>query len=126
MSANGTFEVQLTPQDDPGSPAGRMLIAKTYLGDMQGTGTGQMISKRTESGTAVYYAIEEFTGSVMGKSGSLTLVHMGHMSEQSQSLDVTILEGSGSGQLKAISGSMLIMQEGGEHRYELTFELKGA
>jgi len=48
MSANGTFEVELTPQDDPGFPAGRMQIKKTYLGDMSGSGIGQMISKRTE------------------------------------------------------------------------------
>ncbi len=73
MSANGTFEVDLTPQEDIGSPAGRMLIKKTYLGDMNGSGTGQMISKRTENGAAVYYAIEEFSGSVKGKNGGFTL-----------------------------------------------------
>ena len=59
MSANGTFGVDLTPQEDIGSPVGRMLIKKTYLGDMNGSGAGQMISKRTENGAAVYYAIEE-------------------------------------------------------------------
>lgn len=123
MSAKGTFEVQLTPQDDGAVPAGRMLIEKTYQGDVVGSGTGQMISKRTESGTAVYYAIEEFSGSVKGKSGGFTLVHQGHMNGESQSLDVTILEGSGSGELEGISGSMLIVQDESEHRYELEFEL---
>jgi len=122
-TANGTFEVDLTPQEDIGSPAGRMLIKKTYLGDMNGSGTGQMISKRTENGTAVYYAIEEFSGSVKGKNGEFTLVHKGHMNKESQSLDVTILEGSGSGELQNISGSMLIIQDTNGHRYEFTFEL---
>ncbi len=60
MSANGTFEVDLALQEDVESPAGRMLIKKTYLGDINGSGIGQMISKRTEDGTAAYYAIEEF------------------------------------------------------------------
>ena len=123
MSVNGTFEVELTPQEDIGYRAGRMLIKKTYLGDMNGSGIGQMISKRTENGTAVYYAIEEFSGSVKGKNGGFTLVHKGHMSKDSQSLDVTILEGSGNGELKNISGSMLIIQDVNGHRYELTFEL---
>jgi hypothetical protein len=123
MSANGTFEVDLTPQEDLRSPAGRMLIKKTYLGDMNGSGIGQMISKRTENGTAVYYAIEEFSGSVKGKTGRFTLIHKGHMSKESQSLEVTILEGSGSGELQNISGSMLIIQDANGHRYELTFEL---
>lgn len=123
MSANGTFEVDLTPQQDEGFPAGRMLIKKTYQGDMDGSGTGQMISKRTESGAAIYHAIEEFSGSVNGKTGGFTLVHTGHMSKDSQSLEVNILEGSGSGELQDISGSMLIIQDANGHRYELTFEL---
>jgi hypothetical protein len=123
MSANGKFEVDLTPQEDVGSPAGRMLIKKTYLGEMNGSGTGQMISKRMENGAAVYYAIEEFSGSVKGISGGFTLVHKGHMSKESQSLEVTILEGSGSGELQNISGSMLIIQDANGHRYELTYEL---
>ena len=123
MSANGTFEVDLTPQEDTGFPAGRMLIQKTYLGDIKGTGTGQMISKRTENGAAVYYAIEELSGSVKGKTGEFTLVHKGHMSKKTQSLEVTILEGSGSGELQGISGSMLIIQDANGHRYEMKFEL---
>jgi hypothetical protein len=123
MSANGTFEVQLTPQEDVEAAAGRMLIKKTYLGDMSGSGSGQMISKRTENGTAVYYAIEEFTGSVKGTSGGFTLLHKGRMSKESQSLEVSILEGSGSGELQSISGSMLIVRDSSGHRYELTFEL---
>ena len=123
MYANGTFEVELTPQDDTGFPAGRMLMKKTFLGDMNGSGTGQMISKRLENGTAVYYAIEEFSGSVKGKRGGFTLVHMGQMSNESQSLEVTILEGSGSGELQNISGSMLIIVDASGHRYELTFDL---
>ena len=123
MSASGTFKVDLTPQEDVETPAGRMLIAKTYLGDMIGSGIGQMISKRTDNGTAVYYAIEEFSGSVNGKSGGFTLVHKGHMSKESQSLEVTILEGSGSDELQNVSGSMLIVQDANGHRYKLTFEL---
>ena len=123
MSASGTFEVELTPQEDVEATAGRMLIKKTYEGDMSGSGSGQMISKRTENGTAVYYAIEEFTGSVKGKSGGFTLLHKGRMSKESQSLEVSILEGSGSGELQSISGSMMIIQDSNGHRYELTFEL---
>ena len=38
--------MDLTPQEDAASPAGRMLISKTYRGDLKGAGVGQMISKR--------------------------------------------------------------------------------
>ena len=123
LSAIGTFEVNLSPQEDAETPAGRMLISKSYRGGMEGSGAGQMISKMLDSGTAVYYAIEEFSGSVMGKSGGFTLVHQGHMDKESQSLEVKILEGSGSGELEAISGSMTIVQDEGGHSYTLQFEL---
>ncbi len=100
-----------------------MIIDKSYRGDMSGSGKGQMISKRTESGTAIYYAIEERSGSVQGKSGAFTLIHKGHMSAESQSLDIKILEGSGSGEFENISGSMLITQDSDGHSYELVYEL---
>jgi len=100
-----------------------MIIAKTYLGEMAGTGTGQMISKRIENGVAVYYAIEEFADSLNGKSGGFTLIHRGFMSSESQSLDITILEGSGTDELESVSGRMLITQDADGHRYELSFEL---
>lgn len=123
MKGSGSFEVELTPQDDGAAQAGRMLIEKVYRGDMIGSGTGQMISKRTDGGAAVYYAIEEFAGSLKGKSGGFTLLHKGHMDKESQSLEVTILEGSGSGELESISGSMTILQDESGHRYELEFQL---
>ena len=124
MTAKGTFEVDLQPQADVDSPAGRMVIDKTYSGDMTGSGVGQMISKRIEGGAAVYYGIEEFSGSVNRKDGAFTLIHRGYMTQESQTLDIEILEGSGSGELENISGSMAITQDSNGHSYELTYELK--
>lgn len=123
MFISGQFEVQLEPQQDEATPAGRMLIHKTYHGALSGLGLGQMISKRVPQGDAVYYAIEEFTGAVEGKKGGFTLLHRGEMSASAQSLEIRILEGSGTGALKGISGTMNIVQEGGAHRYELNYQL---
>ena len=123
MPAKGTFEVDLTPQTDTNFPAGRMVIDKIYQGDIEGAGLGQMISKRTEGGAAVYYAIEEFSGLVNGKRGTFTLIHQGHMSKETQSLEVSVLEGSGSGELENISGSMLLAQDASGHSYEFSYQL---
>lgn len=123
MTATGTFEVALTPQEDIDFPAGRMLIKKAYSGGMAGSGVGQMISKRTAEGAAIYYAIEEFSGTLDGKKGGFTLTHKGFMSAESQLLEVVILEGSGSGELQQISGSMTITQSADGHEYELAYEL---
>ena len=123
MCAKGTFEIDMTPQEDEEFPAGRMLISKTYSGDITGSGIGQMISKRTVDGAAIYHAIEEFSGSVAGKSGGFTLVHSGYMDKESQSLEISILSGSGSGELQTISGSMNITQDENGHSYEFTYQL---
>jgi hypothetical protein len=123
MSSKGKFEVNLEPQKDGDAPAGRMIINKKYSGDLVGTGVGQMISKRTAGGSAVYYAIEEFTGKVNGISGTFTLIHKGFMSKESQSLEVVILEGSGEGELEGINGSMAIVQDDGSHTYEFNYKL---
>lgn len=123
MSASGVFEVQLDPQEDDYAPAGRMIITKKYTGDLVGTGIGQMISKRTNSGVAVYSAIEEFDGKLDDKEGSFTLIHNGYMSSEGQSLEVKILEGSGSGGFENISGELEINQQDGVHKYRLTYEL---
>jgi hypothetical protein len=121
-SATGTFEVNLAPQEDKSAPAGRMIMTKTFEGDLAGSSVGQMISKRTE-GASVYYAIEEFTGVLQGKKGNFTLMHKGMMSKAAQSLEILILPGSGCGELKNIGGSMSITQKDGVHSYVLNYDL---
>ncbi|MDO3384953.1 DUF3224 domain-containing protein [Gilvimarinus sp. SDUM040013] len=123
MSVTGKFEVELVPVKDDETPAGRMLINKHYSGDLFGQGLGQMLSKRTASGSAAYVALEEFTGAIEGRKGAFTLLHKGLMNEASQSLDIQILPGSGSGDFAGITGSMSIEQSDGEHRYTLNFDL---
>ncbi len=100
-----------------------MTIDKIFSGGMSGTGKGQMISKRIEGGAAVYYAVEEFTGSVEGKNGTFTLLHNGFMNSDTQTLEIKILEGSGGDELHTISGSMSIHRDAEGHTYELSYTL---
>ena len=123
MKASGYFEINLVPQTEDSSAAGRMLIDKNYTGDMIGTGLGQMLSKRTDSGQSVYSAIEEFEGSVNGKIGSFTLFHVGKMSANRQSLEINIVSGSGAAELTGIEGQLTITQEQGSHQYLLEYTL---
>ncbi len=120
MTVSGDFEVKLEPQQDEQTPAGRMLIKKQYSGSLNGTGIGQMLSKRTENGASVYAAIEEFSGSVDGKKGSFSFFHTGHMSPTAQELKIIVVQGSGDGELSNITGELLISQSNGSHSY--TFE----
>lgn len=124
MRVSGTFNVKLTPQDDIGFNAGRMRIKKTYSGPLEATATGQMISKRIADGPSVYFAIEEISGTLEGKKGAFTLVHKGYMDQDGQTLDIQILEGSGTRDLRAISGSMQIEPLEDGHAYQLTYTLQ--
>lgn len=121
MIAQGTFEIDMTPHADKEAPVGRFTLDKLYQGDMVGKGIGQMISKRFENGVAVYYAIEEFSGEVMGKKGAFTLIHKGFLNNESQSLEIVILDGSGSNELVSIEGTMDITNKDGVHGYALEF-----
>lgn len=123
MTASGSFEVKMEPQEDTDAPAGRMVLRKEYSGDVIGHGIGQMLSKRTSGGAAAYSAVEEFLGSVSGEKGSFTLIHNGFMTSDTQKLEVYILPGSGAGELSNISGTLEIIQENGIHKYVLNYEL---
>jgi len=123
MTATGTFDVLLEPQQDGKTPAGRMLINKVYKGDIQGTGIGQMLSKRMENGHAVYFAIEEVNATIDGKTGSFTLLHKGTMNPEGQSLSIEIMPSSGTGQLATISGTCDIEIKDKVHYYTLNYQL---
>lgn len=121
---SGSFDVNIEPQQDDDAPAGRMILRKQYHGAMSGVGVGQMLSKRIADGAAAYSAIEEFVGSVDGKQGAFTLVHNGFMNGGEQTLKIYILPGSGTGELTNISGTMDILQQNGDHQYQLRYVLE--
>ena len=84
-----------------------------------------MLAAYTENpGSAGYVAIERFTGTVHGKSGSFVLQHSGIMNKGEGQLTVTIVPDSGTGALTGISGSLEIHIQDGRHSYTLEYELE--
>ncbi len=128
MKAQGTFDVKLTPQavDAPGDEAvvGRMIIDKTFSGELQGTSRGQMLAARTAvEGSAGYVAIERVTGSLHGAQGSFHLQHSGTMNRGEPSLTLTVIPDSGTDGLTGLRGAMKIIIEGTAHSYDFDYEL---
>jgi hypothetical protein len=127
--AAGTFDVEMTPQppdEAAGSPPiGRMVLDKTYHGDLEAAGRGQMLALRTETeGSAGYVAMEQVAGKLAGKSGSFVLQHSGTMNRGAQHLDLSVVPDSGTGELVGLAGSMkIIIGEDGSHRYEMEYRL---
>lgn len=127
--ASGFFEVTLTSEGLPdaaeGTTLGRMSIEKTFHGDLEATSKGAMLSVRTSiEGSAGYVAIERVSGTLHGRSGGFVLQHSAMMSRGIPRRTMEIVPDSGSGELKALSGTMTINIVDGKHFYELVYALQ--
>jgi hypothetical protein len=125
-SAKGTFDVELAPgAPELNGAVARFDLTKRFYGDLDGTGTGVMLSGgNPQTGTAGYVAIETVNGRLGEREGSFALQQFGTMRAGSQTLHYEVVPGSGSGELTDISGTFhLTIDEDGTHRYELHYEL---
>jgi hypothetical protein len=103
----------------------RMLLDKQYHGDLEATGSGQMLTAGTEvKGSGAYVAIEKVTGSLKGRTGTFVLQHSGTMTQNVPQLIITVVPDSGTGQLKGLTGKMTItIAPGGKHSYDFEYSL---
>jgi hypothetical protein len=130
--ASGTFDVKVTPQkpDNPvaeSAKLGRMSLDKQFHGDLEASSKGEMLAAMTEvKGSAGYVAIERTTGTLHGRSGSFIMQHSGTMAAGEQTLSVTVVPDSGTGQLAGLTGKMSIRIADGKHFYELDYTLPDA
>ena len=127
-TARGIFEVNMEPEppflEQNGVTLNRNVVRKEFSGDMAGTSEAQMLAAFTDTpGSAGYVAIEHFTGSVGGRSGSFVLQHSGIMDKGDARLTVTIVPDTGSGALAGISGTMTLDNDEGRHSYVLEYEV---
>jgi hypothetical protein len=127
--ANGTFDVKITPQHEDkreGAVLGRMSLHKVFQGDMDGTSEGEMLTAMSGvEGSAVYVAVERFSGTIQGKRGTVALSHRGTMNRGAQELSIEIVPDSGTGELAGIAGSMTIKIENGKHFCQLDYSIGG-
>jgi hypothetical protein len=126
--ASRPFEVKFTPLalGDPSADAslGRMAIDKTYHGDLEATGKGEMLTAGSAAtGSAGYVAIERITGKLKGREGSFVVQHSGIMNRGAPSLTVTVVPDSGTGQLAGLSGKFGVKIEQGKHLYEFEYSI---
>lgn len=126
--ASGTFEVKIEPQpgDDSGKGAklGRMLLRKTYSGDLEGEAEGQMLTAVTETqGSAGYVAIERVTGTLEGRKGAFVLQHTGTMNRGAQELTITVVPDSATDGLRGLTGKLNIRIADGKHYYDFDYAL---
>ena len=126
ITATGTFDVKMLPPagDAPKDGFSRLSLDKSFQGPLEGTSRVEMMATGDGSSpSGGYVALERFTGKLDGKSGGFVMQHSGTMSPGSMQIVVVVSPGSGSGELKAISGTLEIRKEGKQHFYTLHYSL---
>lgn len=123
--AHGTFDVNVKPLGPASMPGvARFSIDKTMHGDLEATTQGEMYTAGDpKSGHAGYVAIETVTGTLAGKHGSFVLQHFATMDAGGPNMTVQIVPGSGTADLKGISGTFTITVAQGKHSYDLEYAL---
>ncbi len=125
--ARGTFTVNVQPLTPaPAEGLSRFSINKQIHGDLAAPSQGEMFSGgNPKQGMAGYVAIEVVTGTLAGKHGSFALQHSATMDGGGNKMSVTVVPGSGTGELQGIAGTFTIQIDAGQHSYDLEYSLPG-
>jgi hypothetical protein len=123
--AHGTFTVKLAPLTPaPAEGISRYSLEKEIKGDIEGTSKGEMMGGGDpKSGTAGYVAVELISGTLGGRHGSFALQHSSTMDASGQKMNIIVVPGSGTGELKGIAGTFVIRIENGQHFYDFDYTL---
>ncbi|GAA2995047.1 DUF3224 domain-containing protein [Actinokineospora diospyrosa] len=107
-----------------GVDLGHTVIRKTFSGGLVATSEVHMTSAVVAAaGSAAYVAIERVEGTLDGRRGSFVLQHSATADSSGQSLVVTVIPGTGTGELSGLTGTLEITKNGDEHTYGVEYAL---
>ncbi|GDY32262.1 DUF3224 domain-containing protein [Gandjariella thermophila] len=92
------------PYDETGPKLVRGRVRCRYTGDMAGESTWEALMAYGTDGTASYVALERFTGTVAGRSGSVVLRQTGMFDGAVAHTAWAVLPGTGTGELSGLRG----------------------
>src|SRR5258708_36020140 len=88
MVARGPFDVKMAPVDTAHKEEkaiARYSLDKTYHGDLEGTGTGELLASMGDvKGSGTYGAMEDVNGTLPGKKGTLDMGRIAPMTQDAQ------------------------------------------
>ena len=86
-------------------PVGQVTIGKTFTGELSGGSVTTMLGVQTAGG-AGYVAMERFTGSIAGRTGSVVFQHWGTDNGGAPVAEGHIVPGTGGGELAGLTGRL--------------------
>jgi hypothetical protein len=107
--AKATFTIKSWDEkaynETEGSPKlTRVTATKSYQGDIEGEGKLEYLMMYRSAASATFIGLERVVGSVGGRSGSFVLQHRGTFEGGIAKVILSVVPGSGTGDLRTISG----------------------
>jgi hypothetical protein len=126
--AVGSFELLSWNEETyDGDEPGKLTLAtveQKFAGDIAGNGTVRWLMAYLADGTARFVGMQRIEGTVAGRRGSFVLETAGDFDGQMARWTVTVIAGSGTGELAGLAGTGSFGAEHGpEATYEIDYEL---
>ncbi|WP_246147922.1 DUF3224 domain-containing protein [Nonomuraea turkmeniaca] len=130
MTAKGSFDTAgwdaKPPYDDrDGVTLGLVTMTKTFHGDLTGTSVVTlMVATTPVESSRSYVALERIEGTLDGRSGSFVVQHSAVSDKGEQSLRVSVVPDSATGELRGLRGEMtIVIGPDGGHSYTFDYRL---
>jgi Protein of unknown function (DUF3224) len=119
---NTTYEEERYDDRD-GTVLGRIRITRTFAGELEAKSSAELLTARTEAGSAAYVALDRIAGRLGDRSGSFVLAHHGTVSAAGSANAASVVPDSGTGELAGLRGrGSISVDEDGTHRLALEYE----
>jgi hypothetical protein len=127
--ATATFDLDTWDEqafdEREGAKLTRTHINKTFKGDVEGTGSAEMLMLYAPEGSAAYVGFERIVARLGGRSGSFVLHHNATARRGSASATLTVVPDTGTGELAGLSGNAEIIRgPDGGHTFILDYDLE--
>jgi uncharacterized protein DUF3224 len=128
-NVQGSFEVTAWGEEqleelDGGGKLTRAWGGQTYSGDIQGDGAVQWLMWYRGDGSAHFVGLWRITASLRDRTGSVVLESSGDFDGGASSGTLTVVAGSGTGDLSGLRGAGTFRAPGGSKAsFELDYEL---
>ena len=107
--AKGTFTIENWDENpvldaEGASKITKASVSRSFEGDLGGEGTVEWLMGYDDGGTATFVGLERVVGSIDGKKGTFALQHVGTFDGKVAKAELTVVPGSGTGELSGLRG----------------------
>ena len=123
--ATGTFKIDAWDEQPYADKLTRAQVKATYSGDIEGQGETEWLMCYREDKTADFVGFQRIVGSIGERSGSFVFESTGAFDGKEAAGPITIVQGSGTGDLAGITGSGTFSAPmGGEPSVSLEYDFE--